>query len=211
LRDELLKRLRDNQPKLEEIPLDKVRSYYEAHRGEFREPERRRVSHIVLRDRAVAEEVLQKAKKATPAEWGELVERYSLDRGQSLDEDPNAPKPPPELAGDLGLVSAPGSDRGENPRISEPVRAAAFKLNDLGQVYDQLVADGGQFHIVRLMGKSGARDRTFVEADRAIRVQILQEMIDQSEKDLLAELKKTIPVEINEAALGQVKMPEPPP
>jgi hypothetical protein len=61
------------------------------------------------------------------------------------------------------------------------------------------------------MGKSGARDRTFVEADRAIRVQILQEMIDQSEKDLLAELKKTIPVEINEAALGQVKMPEPPP
>jgi peptidyl-prolyl cis-trans isomerase C len=202
LRDELLRRTRDTLPAPADIPEAEVRTYYDKHRDQFREPERRRVAHIVVADQAKAKRVIALATKATAVEWGRLVQEHSLDK-----QPKNAPAVPLELAGDLGIVSPPGDKRGENQRVPEPVRKAVFAIDKLGGVFAEPVADGGRFHVVRMTGRTDARDRSLAEADRAIRVAILQERIKQSEEKMERELRGRYPVKIDEAALKQVAVP----
>ena len=202
LRDEVLKMTRAKLPPPGEIPEREVRKYYDEHRDDFREPERRRVAHIVVADKKKAEEVLKKALKATPMQWGRLVQEHSLTK-------PPKPSPtaPLELAGDLGIVGKPGAKRGENPKVPSPLREAVFKVEKVGNVLDQVVEHDGKFHIVRMTGKTAARDRAYREAERTIRVAILQERIREAEKKLEAELRKKYPVKIDDAALKTVDVP----
>lgn len=202
LRDEMLRETREGLPPPASIPDSDVHAYYDKHRDEFREPERRRVAHIVLSDEAKAKKVLALALKATPAEWGKLVQEHSLDK-------PPKPSPaaPLELAGDLGIVSPSGDARGDNPKVPEALRKAVFQIDKLGGVYPELVADGGKFHIVRMTGKTDARDRAFPEAERTIRVAILQERIRDAEDRLEKELRAKYKVLIDDAALAKAKVP----
>jgi peptidyl-prolyl cis-trans isomerase C len=206
LRDEVLKRIRQQMPAPADIPESEVRAYYEKNKRDFDEPERRRVAHIVMSDRAKAEKVLEQARKASPAEWGKLVREHSLDK-------PPKPSPgePLELAGDLGIVSAPGTERGDNPRVSEPLRKAVFGIAELGAVFTELVEHEGRFHIVRLTGKTDARSRTLAEADRTIRVALLQDKLEKARQDLERELGGRYGVKIDEKALEKVDVPAPAP
>jgi parvulin-like peptidyl-prolyl isomerase len=202
LRDEVLRELREKQPKAEDIAASDVRAYYDAHRDDFREPERRRVAHIVLPTRAAADQVLAQAKTATPAQWGELVKKHSTAQpGQA----------PHELGGDLGMVTPPGSGKTDNSRVPEPVRAAAFEIPKVGTVLERVVEEGGRFHIVRLMAKNDPRDRSLEEADRTIRVRLVQERLRRAEDDLEKELRARYPVKVDENALAKVPVPAAPP
>jgi peptidyl-prolyl cis-trans isomerase C len=201
LRDEVFAELRDKQPPLDQIPATEVRAYYEAHRGDFKEPERRRISHIVLRDKAQAESLLSEARGTTPKRWGELVRKSSLDKP--------APDVPDELLGDLGLVTPPAFGKNDNARVPEPVRAASFEIDKVGDVLGRVVEAPGGFHVVRLTGKNDARDRLLEEADRTIRVLIAQERLHRAEADLEKELRARFPVKIDEAALAKVPLPAP--
>src|SRR5882724_6556675 len=141
LRDELLTRVRAAVPSQNDIPDADARRYYDEHRDDFREPERRRVAHIAVGSEAEAKAVLDKALTASPGDWGKLVAEKSRDpRGK-----PSSALPP-ELAGDLGIVGPPGQARGENPSVPEPLRAAVFEIDQLGGVLPRPVAAGGAFH-----------------------------------------------------------------
>ena len=202
LRDELLAQVRASVPAPGDISEADARRYYDEHRDDFREPERRRVAHIALGSEAEAKALLEKALSASPADWGKLVAEKSRDaRGK-----PSAALPP-ELAGDLGIVGPPGHPRGENPNVPEPLRAAVFEVEKLGGVLPRPVAAGGSFHIVRMTGKTDARDRTFVDAERSIRVALVQERIRAREAELELELKKKYPVTIDEAQLAKIPLP----
>jgi parvulin-like peptidyl-prolyl isomerase len=199
LRDEVLRSLRDRQPSVESIPVGEVRAYYDAHRADFREPERRRVSHLVVKDRATAARLLDEARDATAAQWGELVAKHSLDKP--------GPDVPVELAGDLGLVTPPAAGQSDNGRVPEPVRGALFELDKVGSVLGRVVEAGGAFHLVRLTGKNPARDRSLEEADRTIRVRLAQERFVKAEAELEHELRGRFPVQVDEAALARVPVP----
>jgi peptidyl-prolyl cis-trans isomerase C len=202
LRDELLSEVRDSVPAPNDISEADARRYYDQHRDDFREPERRRVAHIALGSEAEAKAVLEKALSASPAEWGKLVEAKSKDaRGKP------SSSLPPELAGDLGIVGPPGHARGENPNVPEPLRAAVFEIEKLGGVLPRPVAADGAFHVLRLTGKTDARDRTFADAERSIRVALVQERIRTREAELEQELKKKYPVTIDEAQLAKIPVP----
>ena len=204
LRDELLSEVRASVPTPGDISEADARRYYDEHRDDFREPERRRVAHIALSSEAEAKAVLEKALSVSATEWGKLVEAKSKDtRGK-----PSVALPP-ELAGDLGIVGPPGHARGENPNVPEPLRAAVFEIDNLGGVLPKVVAAAGAFHVVRLTGKTDARDRTFADADRSIRVALVQERIRARETELEAELKKKYPVTIDEAQLAKIPIPAP--
>ncbi|HYP90028.1 MAG TPA: peptidyl-prolyl cis-trans isomerase [Polyangiaceae bacterium] len=204
LRDELLAQTRKSLPPADEISEADARRYYDEHRDDFREPERRRVAHIALASEAEAKAVLEKAAGASPAEWGKLVAEKSRDpRGK-----PSATLPA-ELAGDLGIVGPPGHARGENPNVPEPLRAAAFEIEKLGGVLPRVVAADHAFHVLRLTGKTDARDRSYADAERSIRVALLQERIRAREAELEQELKKKYPVTIDEAALAKLPLPAP--
>ena len=60
-----------------------------------------------------------------------------------------------------------------------------------------------------MTGKTDARDRTFADAERSIRVALVQERIRTREAELEAELKKKYPVTIDEAQLAKIPIPAP--
>jgi len=203
LRDEVLRDARRALPKPEEIPASEVRAYYAKHQAEFQEPERRRVAHLELLSEKAATDLLKQASAASPKEWGKLVGAHSVDRRKST-----AIGDPDEFAGDLGIVAKPGIEGGENPKVPEPVRAAVFQIPKIGQVYPELVRVGDSFHIVRLIGKTDARARSVQEAERSIRVRLLEERAKKLEQDLERELRAKYPVVLDEQQLAKLKVPK---
>ena len=200
LRDAMLAEARKNAPSPADVPEADVRAWFEAHRGEYRDPERRRLSVVVLRDEASARDALAAAKKITSAaQWGEIV------RAKSIDPQARA-NVPVDLAGDVGIVSPPGDPRGENTRVPEEVRAAVFEIPEVGAIGDKVVASRGKHYVVRLTQKLAPHERTYEEAERSIRVKLAQDKLRAKEDELIAELRKTVKVEVDEAALATVKV-----
>jgi DNA-directed RNA polymerase subunit F len=200
LRDAMLKKAREGVPPPNELPVEDVRAYFEAHKADFHDPERRRVSGIVLGTEAAATTALAAALKATPAQWGELVRTKSIDVMAKSST-------PPEMAGDFGFVSPPGDPRGANQRIPEEVRAGVFEVAKVGDVLPRVVkVAGGKYYVVKLTARTEAHDRSFEDAERQIRVKLAQDTIHAREVALLDDLRKQYPVKIDETALGQVNV-----
>jgi peptidyl-prolyl cis-trans isomerase C len=208
LRDAFLKKAREGSPAPGDVPGTEVQAYFDAHRADFHDPERRRVSAIVLPTATAAASLLEPATKATPIQWGELVRAKSVEgRGGML------PRPedegPLDLAGDLGFVSPPGDPRGTNVHVPEEVRAAVFAIGSVGEVLPRVVPAGGKFYIVKLASKAEGHDRTLQDAERSIRVRLAQDKLRAAEDALVDDLRKQYPVQLDEAALAQVKVDVP--
>jgi peptidyl-prolyl cis-trans isomerase C len=198
LRDALLQRARKGAPGPSDIPDAEIRAYYDAHREEFRDAERRRVSVIVLPSEAAAEQALDAAKKTTtPKDWGEIVKARSVDPQAKANV-------PVDLAGDQGMVSAVGDPHGENTRVPDAVRAAVFEIAKVGDVFPRVVHADIRYFVVKLTQKTDAHDRTYAEAERSIRVKLVQEKLKQRDEDLVTALRAKFPVQIDEAALAKV-------
>jgi hypothetical protein len=204
LRDQLVDDLRKSAPAANDIPDAELHAYYDAHKDEFAEPERRRISAIVLDTPAQAKTVLAKALKANPTEWGALVDQFTSQKNARM-----IPNAPAELAGDLGIVGPPGNPRGANPRVPDPVREAAFKVTNVGDTFPSVVEADKKFYVIKVTSKTDSRARTFEEAQRAIRTAVVQAHLDEKQKALENDLRQRFPVKVDEAALE--KMPMPPP
>ena len=203
LRDAMLAESRMDLPSPAEIPAAEVSAYFEANADKFSEPERRRVAAVVLADKKDAPKILKEAQKATTgAQWGDLFAKYST----TAPKGKNAGNPA-ELAGDLGIVGPMSDPKGGNPRVPDAVRAAAFALPAVGAIAADVVEAEGKFYIVRLNGITPPHRRTLGESERSIRVLLLQERMLKKERDLEAELRKKYPVQIDDQALAQVKIP----
>ncbi len=202
LRDAMLAEAHKGAPSANELSEGDVRAYYEKNRAAFRDPERRRVSVIVLPDRVSATSALAAARKTTTAaQWGELV------RARSSDPTAKA-NVPLDLVGDLGLVPAPGEAQLEpNAKIPPEVRAAVFQVAKIGDVHDKVVeASDHKFYVVRLSQRTDAHERSFAEAERSIRVRLVQDRMREQETALLARLKTEFPVQIDDAVLSTVRV-----
>lgn len=199
LRDEVLADLERSLPGPESFSEREVKEYYDAHRDEFKEPLRHRVQVIRVGSETVARqclvELLAPAKGEQNSDsWAQLSEKYSLDR------DGTGPTDQAELRGDLGFVSAPGENRGENSEVPSEVRAAVFRLKQVGDIFDQPVKSQDSYYIVRLEGISPARDRTAQDAQRTIRIELRRQKFIQAERQLEQDLRKKYPVTISETA-----------
>jgi peptidyl-prolyl cis-trans isomerase C len=200
LRSAMMEQAHSGAPTPNAISEGEVQAYYEAHKDQYRDPERRRISVIVLRDDASAKVVLDAARKApTAAKWGELVRAKSLDPAAKANV-------PLDLAGDFGIVAPPSQSGGEPSKAPAEVRSAAFEIPAIGQVYDKLVKVPNEAHvyIVRLTQRTDAHERTLSEADRAIRVKLVQEKVREAEEALMNQLRAEYPVQIDDAVLSTV-------
>jgi hypothetical protein len=205
MRDAVLKKAREGAPAPNDIAADEVRAYYDAHRGDFRDPERRRISLIVLGSQPAANGLLPQALKASPVEWGELVRSKSIAPGAKSNV-------PADLAGDFGFVNPPNDAHSPAvAQVPDEVRAAAFEIPKEGDVLSRVVAAGGKFYLVRLTKKTSPHDRSFEEASRMIRVKLSQQKAEAREEALLDQLRKDFPVKVDEAALAQVHVDTPSP
>lgn len=204
LRDEVLRDARARVESPEALPTAEVRAYYDSHRAEFKEPERRRVAAIVVADENRAKALVEQAKAADPMAWGALVRKNSLLR-QTTEQTPL------ELEGDLGIVSAAGQPQGAGPKLPDSVLNALFEISAVGAVYPKPVHDGQRYCILRMTGRTEARERSFTEAERSIRVRMVEQRMADAEKQLLDALKREYTVTIDESALSRVKVPAAPP
>src|SRR5690606_26991941 len=66
------------EPHPGKIPEAEVRAYYQAHREELREPERRRVLHIAVGDKELAKRLAAEAQGASGEKWAELAAKHSV-------------------------------------------------------------------------------------------------------------------------------------
>jgi peptidyl-prolyl cis-trans isomerase C len=203
LRDAMLAEMRADLPTPAEIPAEEVRAYFEANSDKFSEPERRRVAAVVMTDKKEAQKVLKEAQKVTTgAAWGDLFAKNSITAPRSK----NAGNPA-ELAGDLGIVGPMSDAKGRNPGVPDAVRAAAFTLATVGAVGADVIEAEGKQYILRLNGVTPPHHRTLAESERSIRVLLLQQRMLKKERDLEIELRKKYPVQIDDQALAQVKVP----
>ena len=90
--------------------------------------------------------------------------------------------------------------------MPEEVRVVAFEISDLGGIGPRVVGSKGKYFVVRLTQKIAPHERTFAEAERSIRVKLAQDKLRAKEDELIAELRKSIKVEIDEQALATVKV-----
>jgi len=199
LRDAVLRKARESAPTPNDVPAIEVQAYFDVHRADFHDPERRRVGAIVLPSESAAASALAAALKASPSEWGELVRARSIDPQAKADV-------AIDLAGDLGFVSPPGDPQGANARIPDEIRAAAFEIAKVGEILARVVAAGRQFYVVKFEGRSEAHDRSLQDVERTIRVKLAQDKRQAAEAALLDDLRKQYPVSLDEAALAQVKV-----
>jgi parvulin-like peptidyl-prolyl isomerase len=198
LRDAMLAEARKSAPSPNDVTDADARAYYEAHKAEYKDPERRRLSIIVVKDEAAAKDVLAEAEKGlTAAQWGELVRTKSIDPQAKANV-------PVDLAGDMGIVSPPGDNRGDNTRVPDEVRAAVFEIAKPGDVLARPVNAKGKSYVVRLTQKIDPHDRPFEESERTIRIKLAQEKARAKEEELVEGLKKQYPVTIDEGVLATV-------
>jgi hypothetical protein len=203
LRDGMLQTVRDAGPTPDEVPAPDVAAYFEAHRADFREPERRRVAAIVLPAGAAgAAAALDAAKVASPTQWGELVRTRSVDAQAQADV-------PLDLAGDMGFVSPPGDPHGVNLRVPDAVRAAVFEIPTVGAVLPRVVPVGDKVWVVKLASRTERHDRTLQDAERSIRVKLATDLATARQAALIEQLQRQYPVKVDEAALAQVKVDAP--
>jgi len=199
LRELVLLELREGLPGPEAIPEPEVRAYYAKHREDFAVPERRRLSVIELGSRLEAERLLPAARVAILVGWGELVRKHSLRRdpaGEGADE----------LRGDVGFVTLPGTGAEPAGDVPEAVRRAGFVIAKQGEVFPEVVEADGRAYLVRLVTRNAPGLRTYAEAERSIRVTLVQQRIREAEARLERELRQRFEVRIDEAALAGVSV-----
>ncbi len=208
VRDAVLKKARQAAPAPNDIAADEVSAYYEHHKADFHDPERRRVSAIVLPNASAAASALDAAQKVvdggSTGSWGDLVRTRSIESQAKANV-------PLDLAGDLGFVNPPDDAHGVNARVPDEVRAAVFEVTHVGDVLSRVVKaaspDGGaQFYVVKLAARVDGHDRTLQEAERSIRVKLAQDKANASEAQLIDDLRKQYPVIVDEAALARVRV-----
>ncbi len=197
---ELMREEIDSRVRLEDVTDADVRAYFEAHPGEYDQPEQMRASHILLRDRARAERVLAEVK-AAPGDMA-LFRRIALERS----EDPETRS----RGGDLRFFSrppagaAPADWHGPDPAIAR----AAFELTENGQVFDTLVETPAGFHVVARTAYRPAMRRTLDEVARVIRHRIHRDRRDAAVDALLERLRSEARIETHPEVLATVRIPE---
>lgn len=203
LRDAMRAKIHDTVRAPGRISKAEVKAYYDAHLEDFREPERRRVAAIVLGDPEKATEVLDKALAIeNDKQWGELFFEHSL----TAPKKPNA-NDPPDLAGSLDMVGPPGDPKGASTKVPKEVRTAVFELKALGDIHSKVIASGKRYYIVRYVGQAKAQTRRLVDAERAIRMSIFQKELKEAEDKAIAELRKELPVNVDDSVVKGIKLP----
>jgi len=158
-----------------------VRTYYQAHRREFREPDRVRCRQMTVAKKEKAEMILSLLKKGE--NFAALAQKYS----ESPDRD---------QGGDLGFIG-----RGESPRVFEE---ACFTLST-GQASEVVSSEYG-FHIIKVTEKKPGRDRSLKEATPEIMGALKETRRQEGLRVWLESLHKGTKITIDEEVLERVSL-----
>ena len=152
--------------------------YYKANKDKYTDPEKVHLAHIVVENMEKANELKKKIEDG--AEWDELVKEFSLDERTK------------EKGGDLGSWAKGQNIYGIND--SSILIEKAFRLND-DEVSDPIEA-GEQVHLVKCLGKTSEKVKTFDEVKEMVKFQLRHEKEQEIFKNLSEQMTKAEKVEI---------------
>ncbi|MDD5491079.1 MAG: peptidylprolyl isomerase [bacterium] len=174
LLEEMIKRVRESQLKPSEA---EAKNYYDQHKNEFAGPERVKVAHILVKEKAQADQVLAQLKKG--ADFSQLAKEFSIDSSSSK-------------AG--GVMEYFG--KGE---MVPDFEKGAFALTTPGQISEPVKTAFG-YHIIKLIDKKAAGEKSFEEAKAEVERTVEKNKFDQ----WLESLKKKWHVKINYENLKEI-------
>lgn len=164
-----------------------LQTYYQAHQQEYTDPEQARISHILVKDRAGADLVLQKLKEGRDFE--ELVKDYSQDKATRDRE---------------GKIDSWVRKGEVVPAIGKAENIERIIFNTgAGQVADKAVTSDKGFHIIKVREKREKRQQSFAEARQEIWRAIWSRKESEIRQALMENLKERYNVVIHLSGLHE--------
>jgi foldase protein PrsA len=147
---------------------DDLKAYYEKNKESFGTPEQVKASHILLKTKAEAEEVLQQLKQG--ADFATLAKEKSIDTGSK------------DNGGDLGYFG--------KGVMNEQFEKAAFALKK-GELSGVVESPNG-FHIIKVTDHKDAVIPAYEDVKTEVKNKYLDEKINEGVSDWLAKTKKEL-------------------
>lgn len=186
--DRFLQERVDLKVKTTDIPDAAVRAWYDGHPFEFKAPARKRISQIVMKDRAIGETIAFRVRR-TIETLGDGNREAFVTFVDQFSTDPVTK----DRGGDLGLFPRLGD---EPAGVPEAVVAAVSTLDGLFQVSGLIEAPDG-FHVLFVSGMVPAIDETLDQARPAIVERLMGVARDQLRASLVADLSGRVGVKVN--------------
>lgn len=160
------------------VPDAEITAYYDAHREDYRKPERLRIFRILLDDEALANKILTEARGlGGPERFGNLAREHSVDAATK------------QRSGALGFVFPDGRTDVPQLTVDPALYVAASKVRD-GELCPAPIREGAHFAVVWRRGTLPALNRS-LEAERpAIAALLVRQRVDGTVKALLEDLRK---------------------
>jgi peptidyl-prolyl cis-trans isomerase C len=160
---------------------EEVDQYYKSHPEEF-SSDRVRASHILVKEEALAKEILGKLR-ADASQFAALAKEYSTDKSNSGN------------GGDLGFFG-----RG---RMVKEFEDATFGLTQDGQISEVIKTRFG-YHIIMRTGREDGALKPFDEVKNQIRIRLINDKRKTKTEQFLEELKTSAGYQLDAAALNAI-------
>lgn len=157
-----------------------VADYYRENRGEF-STRKVRARHILLEDRAVAEEVRREIL-ASPDRFPEIARQYSKDRSSVA------------AGGDLGFFGY--------GKMSPEFEGAAFGLEEPLAISEVVETPSG-FHIIQVTDFRQGRERSLEEVETKIRKLLERRAVDAAREKFFVQLRESTDVSMDPDAMAE--------
>lgn len=181
IRDALYRALVDvirAETRATKVPETEIRAYYDAHLGDYVEPERLRLSRILVDSPELARRILSEVRGPDAARrWDELAREHSLDAATKM------------RAGTLGFVHPDGRTDVPQVAVDPALFVAATKVKD-GELVPEPVHEGSHLAVIWRRGSLSGSSRTLEGERSRIEEILVRQRVEQAVTALLGELKQ---------------------
>ncbi len=173
---------------------EELKKYYDEHHDNYHKPEKARARHILVTDKAKAEELLKdlKGRKVSQHEFRRLAQENSEDESTRL------------KGGDLTFFTKPEFRKEEDPEVDPIIIENTFKIKKNGDIYPELVKTAKGYHVLMRTGHRDPMDLSFEDAKDRLSVLVSREMRKTKIEDAINSLKERFNVEVFEENLNYV-------
>lgn len=185
-----------------EIPEAELRAFYDANLADYVKPERVRAAHIFL---ASPQGDANRAK--VKAEAQKLLARIQATEasgpGKTIFADSARERSDDQLTKTAGGDLMFKTTDELSALWGEELTRAAFSLQNIGEVGTLVETDKG-IHLVKLMGRQNALERSFEQVKSQIQNRLFREKRTKAFEDFVARLQSETRLEIDEDVLAQI-------
>lgn len=175
---------------------DVLKAEYDKEMDKYHRAAQVRASHIVLKNKAEAEKTLADLKAHA------TDNRYFRQKAREVSIDDQTK----ERGGDLGYFSKLADRKPDEPELPASVVEAAWNLQNVGDISDQIVKTDQGFHIVKLTNKRAEMNRSFDSVKRMIENRLLRQKRQEAMDQFIEGLKSKAKIEIVKENLAKLEL-----